>query len=250
MKRAKPAAAKPAPSHAVPASKPAPSHHQRAVLPPASAYFIEERHDRNERHVLSVIVDNEPGVLARVIGLFSGRGYNIESLTVSETDAKKHLSRITIVTSGTPMVIEQIKAQLDRLVPIHRVADLTLDGASVERELALVKVRGEGEKRVESLRIADVFRAHVVDMTSDSVVFELTGAQLANTWQEDADKLMVWYSGWYNGLAKKHFFHISRGVRLEHEVILYCKANQNIRIIDAIAVILKDERAKLGIHMK
>jgi acetolactate synthase-1/3 small subunit len=130
----------------------------------------------HERHTIAVLVDNEPGVLARVIGLFSGRGYNIESLTVSETDAKKHLSRITIVTSGTPMVIEQIKAQLDRLVPIHRVADLTLEGPSVERELALVKVRGGGEKRVESLRIADVFRAHVVDMTSDSVVFEITGA--------------------------------------------------------------------------
>jgi acetolactate synthase-1/3 small subunit len=125
---------------------------------------------------MSVLVDNEPGVLARVIGLFSGRGYNIESLTVSETDVKKHLSRITIVTSGTPMVIEQIKAQLDRLVPIHKVADLTLDGPSVERELALVKVRSSGDKRVESLRIADVFRAHVVDMTNESVVFELTGA--------------------------------------------------------------------------
>ena len=130
----------------------------------------------HERHTIAVLVDNEPGVLARVIGLFSGRGYNIESLTVSETDARKHLSRITIVTSGTPMVIEQIKAQLDRLVPIHKVADLTLDGPSVERELALVKVRASGEKRVESLRIADVFRAHVVDMTNESAVFELTGA--------------------------------------------------------------------------
>jgi acetolactate synthase-1/3 small subunit len=130
----------------------------------------------HERHTIAVLVDNEPGVLARVIGLFSGRGYNIESLTVSETDVRKHLSRITIVTSGTPMVIEQIKAQLDRLVPIHKVADLTLDGPSVERELALVKVRGSGDKRVESLRIADVFRAHVVDMTNESVVFELTGA--------------------------------------------------------------------------
>jgi acetolactate synthase-1/3 small subunit len=130
----------------------------------------------HQRHTMSVLVDNEPGVLARVIGLFSGRGYNIESLTVSETDAKKHLSRITIVTSGTPMVIEQIKAQLDRLVPIHKVADLTMDGPSVERELALVKVRATGDKRVESLRIADVFRAHVVDMTNESVVFELTGA--------------------------------------------------------------------------
>ncbi len=129
-----------------------------------------------ERHTIAVLVDNEPGVLARVIGLFSGRGYNIESLTVSETDVRKHLSRITIVTSGTPMVIEQIKAQLDRLVPIHKVSDLTLEGPSVERELALVKVRSTGEKRVEALRIADVFRAHVVDMTNESAVFELTGA--------------------------------------------------------------------------
>ncbi|QQS11634.1 MAG: acetolactate synthase small subunit [Rhodospirillales bacterium] len=130
----------------------------------------------SQRHTIAVLVDNEPGVLARVIGLFSGRGYNIESLTVSETDAKKHLSRITIATSGTPMVIEQIKAQLDRLVPIHKVADLTMEGPSVERELALVKVKSSGDKRVEALRIADVFRARVVDMTNDSAVFELTGA--------------------------------------------------------------------------
>ena len=123
-----------------------------------------------------MLVDNEPGVLARVIGLFSGRGYNIESLTVSETDATAHLSRITVVTSGPPMVIEQIKAQLDRLVPVHRVADLTLGGPAVERELALVKVAGTGEKRVESLRIADIFRARAIDSTTQSFVFELTGS--------------------------------------------------------------------------
>ena len=111
-----------------------------------------------ERHTMAVLVDNEAGVLARVIGLFSGRGYNIESLTVAETDAEEGLSRITIVTSGTPMIIEQIKAQLDRLVPVHRVVDLTIEGASVERELALVKVAGKGNKRVEALRIADIFR--------------------------------------------------------------------------------------------
>ena len=127
-------------------------------------------------HTISVLVDNEPGILARVVGLFSGRGYNIESLVVSETDAKEHLSRITIVTSGTPMVIEQIKAQLDRLVPVHKVADLTIGGPSVERELALVKVAGIGDKRVESLRIADVFRARVIDSTTQSFVFELTGS--------------------------------------------------------------------------
>ena len=128
------------------------------------------------RHTISVLVDNEAGVLARVIGLFSGRGYNIESLTVAEVDPAERLSRITVVTSGTPMIIEQIKAQLDRLVPIHRVRDLTNDGPSLERELALVKVRSTGEKRVESLRIADIFRARVVDATIESFVFEMTGS--------------------------------------------------------------------------
>jgi acetolactate synthase-1/3 small subunit len=128
-----------------------------------------------ESHTLAVIVDNEPGVLARVIGLFSGRGYNIESLTVSETEHEKHLSRITIVTRGTPMVIEQIKNQLDRLVPIHRVVDMTTAGPAIERELAMVKVRGKGDNRVEALRLADAFRARVIDATTESFVFEITG---------------------------------------------------------------------------
>ena len=127
-------------------------------------------------HTMAVLVDNEAGVLARVIGLFSGRGYNIESLTVAEVDPEQHLSRITIVTSGTPAVIEQIKAQLGRLVPVHKVRDLTAEGPSVEREMALIKVRASGEKRVESLRIAEIFRARVVDATADSFVFEMTGA--------------------------------------------------------------------------
>ncbi|MFN0042950.1 MAG: acetolactate synthase small subunit [Alphaproteobacteria bacterium] len=131
---------------------------------------------RIERHTIAVLVDNEPGVLARVIGLFSGRGYNIESLTVAETDTEQHLSRITAVTSGTPMVIEQIKAQLGRLVPVHKVSDLTAEGPHVERELLLVKVVSRGEKRVEALRIADIFRARVVDSTIESFVFEVTGA--------------------------------------------------------------------------
>ena len=129
-----------------------------------------------ERHTIAVLVENEPGALARVIGLFSGRGYNIESLTVAETDRQQRLSRITVVTSGTPMVIEQIKAQLDRLVPVRKVADLSVGGPSVERELALVKVAGAGERRVESLRIADIFRARAIDSTIDSFVFELTGS--------------------------------------------------------------------------
>src|SRR5579859_5264144 len=121
---------------------------------PASAYFMEERHVPNESHTLSVLVQNEPGVLARVIGLFSGRGYNIESLTVSETESQKHLSRITIVTTGTPDVIEQIKHQLDRMVPVYRVVDMTQQaGRAIERELAMVKVRGMGEHRVEALRL-------------------------------------------------------------------------------------------------
>jgi len=129
-----------------------------------------------ETHTLSILVDNEPGVLARVIGLFSGRGYNIDSLTVSETQHDKHVSRITIVTTGSPMVIEQIKSQLARLVPVHRVADLTVTGAAIERELALVKVIGRGEARVEALRLAQAFGATPVDATLESFIFEMTGA--------------------------------------------------------------------------
>ncbi|MGE4326468.1 MAG: acetolactate synthase small subunit [Pseudodonghicola sp.] len=129
-----------------------------------------------ERHTLAVLVENEPGVLARVIGLFSGRGYNIDSLTVAEVDHTGHRSRITIVTTGTPQVIEQIKAQLGRIVPVHEVHDLTVDGASVERELAILKVVSQGEKRVEALRLADIFRANVVDSTLGSFIFEITGA--------------------------------------------------------------------------
>ncbi len=132
--------------------------------------------EKIETHTLAVIVDNEPGVLARVIGLFSGRGYNIDSLTVSETEHEKHLSRITIVTRGTPMVIEQIKNQLDRLVPVHRVVDMTIAGPAIQRELAMVKVRGKGDNRVEALRLADAFRARVIDAGPESFVFEITGA--------------------------------------------------------------------------
>jgi len=128
-----------------------------------------------EKHTLAVLVENEPGVLARVIGLFAGRGYNIESLTVAEVDHQGHLSRITIVTTGTPQVIEQIKAQLGRIVPVHAVHDLTVEGPSVERELAMFKVAGKGEKRVEALRLADIFRANVVDSTLETFIFEITG---------------------------------------------------------------------------
>ncbi|GAA6148999.1 acetolactate synthase small subunit [Pseudooceanicola nitratireducens] len=142
-----------------------------------SAYNLRPNFsDQVETHTLAVLVDNEAGVLARVIGLFSGRGYNIESLTVAEVDHLGHLSRITIVTRGTPQVIEQIKAQLGRIVPVHQVHDLTVEGPSVERELALLKVASGGDKRVEALRLADIFRANVVDSTLDSFVFEITGA--------------------------------------------------------------------------
>ncbi len=141
-----------------------------------SVYGIGPKEIQVETHTLSVLVDNEPGVLAKVIGLFSGRGYNIESLTVAETDHDNNLSRITVICSGTPAVIEQIKNQLDRLVPVHRVTDLTQEGAHVERELALVKVNSSGEKRIEALRTADVFRARVVDSTHESYVFEVTGS--------------------------------------------------------------------------
>jgi acetolactate synthase-1/3 small subunit len=133
--------------------------------------------DSNEMRAatIAVLVENEAGVLARVIGLFSGRGYNIDSLTVAPVDAERRLSRITIVTSGTEMVIEQIKAQLDRLVPVHKVSDLTLEGPHLVRELALIKVVGRGDDRVEALRLADAFRARVVDATTESFVFEMTG---------------------------------------------------------------------------
>jgi len=129
-----------------------------------------------ERHTIAVLVDNEAGVLARVIGLFSGRGYNIESLTVAEVDPDEAISRISIVTSGTPMIIEQIKAQLDRLVPVRQLSDLTIEGPSIERELALVKVKGKGNKRVEALRIADIFRARAIDSTNNSFIFEISGS--------------------------------------------------------------------------
>jgi len=129
-----------------------------------------------ERHTFAVLVDNEAGVLARVVGLFSGRGYNIESLTVAEVDPAEHTSRITIVTSGTPEILEQIRAQIGRLVPVHRVVDWTVDKPSIAREMALVKVAGIGDKRVEALRIADAFRARPVDTTHTSFVFEITGS--------------------------------------------------------------------------
>ena len=143
---------------------------------PASAYDMTASDDGIEQRTLACIVDNEPGVLARVVGLFSGRGYNIESLTVAEIDRNAHQSRITIVTSGTNHVLEQIEQQLLRLVPVAKVIDVTNSSGGIERELALVKVAGKGDARVESLRISEIFRAHVIDTTNESFIFEVTGA--------------------------------------------------------------------------
>ncbi|PZX46077.1 acetolactate synthase small subunit [Roseinatronobacter thiooxidans] len=141
-----------------------------------SAYDLRDPNSELiETHTLAVSVDNESGVLARVIGLFSARGYNIDSLTVAEVDHMGHRSRITVVTSGTPQVITQIKAQLERMVIVHEVHDLTVEGPSVQRELALFKVKGRGEARIEALRLAEIFRANVVDSTLESFVFEMTG---------------------------------------------------------------------------
>lgn len=153
----------------------------KIMPPPASAYFIAPTDKTVERHTLSVLVENRPGVLARVIGLFSGRGYNIESLTVSETEHEKHLSRITIVTAGTPSTLVQIKSQIERIVNVHRVVDLTMRAKqlghekALERELALVKVKGKGDKRVEALRLAEAFGAIVADANTEHFVFEITG---------------------------------------------------------------------------
>ena len=145
------------------------------LLPTGSPYFAVPETQQPERHTLSVLVDNEPGILARVVGLFSARGYNIESLTVSETEHGRRLSRITVVVIATPKTLIQIKLQLERLVPVHKVHDLTADGASLERELALIKVAGSGDHRAETLRLADAFRAQIVDATTESFVFEVTG---------------------------------------------------------------------------
>ena len=151
------------------------------LQPTGYAYFITKETEAAQTHTLAVLVDNEPGVLARVIGLFSGRGYNIDSLTVSETEHERHLSRITIVTRGTGHVLEQIKHQLERIVPVHRVVDLSVvadergHDRPMERELALVKVRGQGDDRVEALRLADAFRAQVIDANTEHFIFEITG---------------------------------------------------------------------------
>ncbi|WP_018688382.1 acetolactate synthase small subunit [Ahrensia kielensis] len=151
------------------------------VAPPASAYFIVKDNGTPENHTLSILVDNEPGVLARVIGLFSGRGYNIESLTVTETEHEKHLSRITIVSNGTHSVLEQMRHQLERIVPVHSVTDLTVVAHAkgyekpLERELAMLKVVATGEQRLEALRLADAFKAQVIDANVTHFIFEVTG---------------------------------------------------------------------------
>jgi acetolactate synthase-1/3 small subunit len=146
------------------------------ATPPASAYFLDHGHEAQVRTTFAVLVDNEPGVLHRVVGLFSARGYNIESLTVAETDRNAHTSRLTIVTRGTAKVLHQIQSQLERMVPVHRVIDVTANPQGVERELALIKVRSTGQNRIEALRVSDIFRAKVIDTTLESFIFELTGA--------------------------------------------------------------------------
>ena len=145
------------------------------LQPTGSVYFLTPETQTPERHTLSVLVDNEPGILARIVGLFAARGFNIDSLTVSETEHEKGLSRITVVTVATPKVLTQIKLQLERLVPVHKVHDLTAEGKALERELALVKVASTGEPRAEALRLADAYRAQIVDATTESFVFEITG---------------------------------------------------------------------------
>ena len=142
-----------------------------------SVYPVTVKQEAYRESILAIIVDNEPGVLSRVVGLISARGYNIESLTVAETDEEKHTSRITVVTGGTPSKIDQIKAQLGRLVPVRRVVDISEEKDSLERELALVKIASEGEARVEAMRTADIFRARALDVTQASFVFEVTGAR-------------------------------------------------------------------------
>jgi acetolactate synthase-1/3 small subunit len=144
--------------------------------PPASVYDLAHEDEEESRATFAVLVDNEPGVLHRVVGLFAARGYNIDSLTVAETDRNAHTSRVTIVTRGTPHVLAQIEAQLQKMVPTRHVQDVTRDPNGIERELALVKVRGTGGERVEALRVSDIFRAKVIDTTHESFVFELTGA--------------------------------------------------------------------------
>ncbi len=147
-----------------------------STIPAVTHYPTQPAPEKPARHTLALQVDNEPGVLARVVGLFSGRGYNIESLSVAEVDTATHQSRITVVTTGTPHIIAQIIAQLGRIVPLHKVVDLSQVGGAVERELALVKVRATGMQRVECLMLAETYRANVVDSTPESFIFEITGA--------------------------------------------------------------------------
>ena len=142
---------------------------------PASVYDLSHAEEAEKLATFAILVENEPGVLHRLVGLFAARGYNIESLTVAETDRRAHTSRVTIVTRGAPHVLEQIEAQLEKMVATRHVQDVTRDPNGLERELALVKVKGTGPDRVEALRIADIFRAKVLDTTIDSFIFELTG---------------------------------------------------------------------------
>ena len=142
---------------------------------PKSAYSIPTKKGKLDTHIFVVWVDNEAGVLARVVGLFSGRGYNIESLAVAEVDQSKNISRITIVTTGTPQVIDQIKLQLKKLVPVHKVADFKREDKKVIfKEMALLKIVGNKQKIEKGVKACKIFNPVILDKSKKSVVIQIT----------------------------------------------------------------------------
>jgi len=140
-----------------------------------SVYETPETISEDQRHILTILVDNEPGVLAKVIGMFSGRGYNIDSLNVAEVSDDEHLSRITIVTQGTTEVVNQIEKQLLRIVPVHSVTNLDQEGSAVEAEVALVYIPNNHEKK-KIFQICDFYRARKIENENNSIIFEIAGA--------------------------------------------------------------------------
>ena len=145
------------------------------MVNPKSAYSIPTKKGKFDTHIFVVWVDNEAGVLARVVGLFSGRGYNIESLAVAEVDATKNISRITIVTTGTPQVIDQIKLQLKKLVPVHKVADFKREDKKVIfKEMALLKIVSSQKKIDKCVKACKNFNPIILDKTKKSVVIQIT----------------------------------------------------------------------------
>ena len=153
---------------------------------PKSAYSVSTKKEKTDTHIFVVWVDNEAGVLARDVGLFSGRGYNIESLAVAEVDKKKHVSRITIVTKGTPEVIKQIKLQLGKLVPVHKVADFSRNDPKILfKELALLKVAGTSKKLDKAKKLCKKYNCVILDKTKKSFVIQVTALR------REIDKLIV-----------------------------------------------------------